>query len=273
MIAVDRRGRLGNHLFQWAFATAASRRLGTSFVMDHDTLAPLFDLAVHLRPDRRARGLVWLRGRGSRAPLVEVGNEEEPADVLAALRDGTRYSGFFQSEDYFAEHADAVRRAFAVKDEYRRRFEELYGQLAESGYVAVHLRRGDYAEWKGGAALLPAEYIRRCIELAEPGDQPIVVVSDSIEDAKEELRDQPGVRFETNDPIVDMQLLMHARTCIVSNSTFAWWGAWLNRSPGRRVLAPRHWVGFRADEEWPCRVIPDSWEQVDVLAPGGEAAS
>jgi hypothetical protein len=266
MIAVERRGRLGNHLFQWAFAIAASRELGTRFVMDHDSLAPLFELGGHLRIDRRVRNVLWLRGRGRRAPLVEVGNEEHPQDVLAALRDGTRYSGFFQSADYFAAHDDAVRAAFRVQPQHRRSFEDRYGALQAAGYVCVHVRRGDYAEWKGGAALLPAEWIRRCVELAEPGDRPVVVISDSIDGARAELGDMPGARFESNEPIVDLQLMMNAATCVVSNSTFAWWGAWLGDAPGRRVLAPRHWVGFRDGEEWPRRVVPDAWEQVDVLA-------
>jgi hypothetical protein len=268
MIAIERRGRLGNHLFQWAFGLAASRRLDTSFVMDHDSIAPLFDLDGHLRPDLRARNLLWLRSRGRRAPLVEVANEADPATVLAALEDGARYSGFFQSADYFAGHEDAVRRALAVKPEPRQRFRERYADLAAGGYVCVHLRRGDYADWKGGAALLPTEYVRRCIDLAAPAGRPVVVISDSIDEAEAELAGVPGVRFESNDPIVDLQLMIHASTCVVSNSTFAWWGAWLGDVPGRRVLAPRYWVGFREREEWPRRVVPGGWEQVDVL-PGG----
>lgn len=265
MIAVERRGRLGNHLFQWAFGVAASRRLGTGFVMDHDSLAPLFDLAGHLRPDRRARNLLWLRGPGRRAAPVEVDNDQDPASVLASLENGTRYGGFFQSADYFAGHEDAVRRALTVKPEHRERFHQRYDDLAGRGYVCVHVRRGDYAEWKGGAALLPAEYIRRCIDLAVPTGRPVVVISDSIDEARGELGDVPGARFESNDAIVDLQLMIHAATCVVSNSTFAWWGAWLGEAEGRRVLAPRHWVGFRDGEELPRRVIPDGWEQLDVL--------
>jgi hypothetical protein len=264
MIAVDRRGRLGNHLFQWAFATAASRTLDTTFVMDHDTLAPLFDLDGHLRPDRRVRGLVWLRGPGRRVPVVEVSNEEEPSAVMGALRDGVRYTGFFQSEDYFAGHEAVVRHALTIQAEHRHRFERGYADAAEDGYVCVHVRRGDYADWKGGVAL-PWSYIRRCIEMAGDG-RPVLVISDNIAEARAGLGRVPGVRFESNDPILDLQIMMHASTCIVSNSTFAWWGAWLNRTTGRRVLAPRNWVGFRTGEEWPRRVIPADWEQVDVRA-------
>jgi hypothetical protein len=265
MIAVERRGRLGNHLFQWAFAIAASRRLGTRFVMDHDSLAPLFDLDGHLRADRRFRAVVWLRGRGRGAARVEVSGEEDPADVLAALEDGKRYSGFFQSEAYFADAAGSVRRAFALKAKHRERIETRYGELARNDYLCVHLRRGDYAQWRGGAALLPTEYVRRCIGLAAPDGRPVVVISDSIDEARAELGDVAGIRFEANDPIVDLQLMIHASGCVVSNSTFAWWGAWLGDRPGRRVLAPRHWVGFQEEKEWPRDVIPDRWEKIDVL--------
>jgi hypothetical protein len=263
MLAVDRRGRLGNHLFQWAFAVSASRRLGTRFTMEHDSLSPLFELDGYTRLPRNVRRKLWLaRERLQPRPVREVTNEDDPASVLVGLRDGVRYTGFFQSADYFAAHTDAVLRAFAVRPEHRRRFEQRHQDLADRDYACVHVRRGDYLTWRAGVAL-PWSYIRRCLGLIDHG-APVVFISDDIAAVKAWFGSYPNARFETDDLIVDLQLMIHAKACVVSNSSFAWWGAWLNRTPDKRILAPRYWLGFRERREWPRRVIPGDWEQVEV---------
>jgi hypothetical protein len=60
---------------------------------------------------------------------------------------------------------------------------------------------------------------------------------------------------------------MHADTVVLSNSSFSWWGAWLNRRPGARILAPEHWVGFETGIESPRDVICAGWERVVVREP------
>jgi Glycosyl transferase family 11 len=262
MIAIDRRGELGNQMFQWAFGIAASRRLGTRFLMDDDSLSPLFEL------DRRTSfrsGLLrasWIARQllRPRAPIIEVGTDDDPRSVMAGLRNGTRYGGFFQSAEYFDSERDAVRRAFTVRPEHTDRFLRSYGELVRRGYVCVHVRRGDYLEW--GTAL-PWSYYRRCLELAGT-EGPVVFTSDDMAAVRAEFASDPRARFETNEPIIDLQLMAHAEVCVVSASSFSWWGAWLNRRPGTRVLAPRHWLGFKEGRESPRRVIPAEWEQVNV---------
>jgi glycosyl transferase family 11 len=263
VIAVDRRGRLGNHLFQWAFAVSASRRLGTRFAMEHDSLSPLFELDGYTRLPRKFRRKLWLaHDRLQPRPVIEVTNEASPSSVLVALHDGVRYTGFFQSADYFSGHSDAVLRALTVRPEHRRHFEQRHKDLADQDYVCVHVRRGDYLTWRNGAAL-PWSYVERCLKLVDEG-APVIFLSDDIAAVQAKFGSYPNARFEADDLILDLQLMIHAKACVVSNSSFAWWGAWLNRTPDKRVLAPRHWLGFRERREWPRRVIPDDWEQVEV---------
>jgi hypothetical protein len=256
---------MGNQLFQWAFGLSASRRLGTRFAMPTKGIASLFELDADREHWSRLHGHAWLAlNRVRRRPVVEVGGDDEPKSVLAALRDGLRYGGFFQSADYFSGSEDAVRRALAVRRKHRRRFERSYPGLAEQGYVCVHVRRGDYLEW---GVDLPWSYHRRCLDLVRT-DLPIVFISDDIAAVEAEFGSLAGARFESNDPIIDFQLMTHASLCVVSNSSFAWWGAWLNRTPGKRVLAPRHWVGFKKGRESPRHVIPADWDQIEVESPG-----
>jgi Glycosyl transferase family 11 len=264
MIGIERRGEFGNNMFQWAFGLAASRRLSTGFVMEHAPLSPLFVLDGYTSVPSQLRRLPWRAKQRLRpAPIVEVDGDDDPREVMAGLRDGVRYGGFFQSAEYFGSELDSVRRAFMVRREHRDRFLRSYRDLVSHDYVCVHVRRGDYLHWGGYGVALPWSYFRRCLELAG-GDRPVVFTSDDIAAVRAEFASHPRVRFAANEPIVDLQLMMHAKVSVVSNSSFSWWGAWLNRRPDKRVLAPRHWLGFKEGREWPRRVIPEEWEQVGV---------
>lgn len=276
MIAVNSFGRLGNNMFQWAFGVSASRRLGTEFVMSDDLLSPLFELDGSTGMQRRLHRLRWLAEFGlRRMPVIEQTNDDDPESLLSELRDGARYSGWFQSADYLSGSEGAVRRALAVRPEHRLTFEQRYADLPER-YACVHIRLRDYLEFRlgeymmgGGVGIaLPESYFRRCLDRIDP-DLPVIFTSDDITAVEAAFGSQPNARFESNEAIVDLQLMINAQTCITSNSSFAWWGAWLNERPDKRVLAPRYWIGFSEGREWPRRVLPDGWEQVEVEARQG----
>ena len=123
---------------------------------------------------------------------------------------------------------------------------------------------------KGGFAL-PASYYRAALaRLTRGDDATIVVVGDDPHWLAAELRDH-CFRLERNEESVDLLLLANAQALILSNSSFAWWGAWLNeRAP--LVLAPRYWLGLHERRERPCNILVPSWEQVPVEPPVAAAS-
>jgi hypothetical protein len=266
VISIEARGRLGNHLFQFAFGLAAAARLGTDFAMNDELLRPSFRLGDWNSPARRAARSVRFRAAQRLAPhrVVKVESDDDPAVVLDELADDVHYAGFFQSQRYFLEVERLVRDAFEPQGRHVEKFNELYGGLVETGYVCCHVRRTDY-EITGSH--LPLAYYRECLRLADvSSDVPIVFVGDDLTEVGQEFGAEPGVQLEHNDEIVDLQLLTNASVVVTSNSSFGWWGAWLG-GESRRVFAPRHWLGFRHGVEVPRAVVPDRWSQVPV-APG-----
>lgn len=269
MIAVDMRGRMGNQMFQVAFGHAASMRLGTSFAV----LGP-FELAEYFeRPPLRRAGVrlaakATFHIRHHKAKRVFVDNESVPAELLASLDNGIAYSGFFQSAQYFAGYERDVRNMFQIRSADAAAFERAYGGLDR--YTCVHVRRGDYFE--AGWAL-PGSYFRDAMAaVSQSAELPIVVVSDDIGQAREDCA-RAGcawveqARFVANSPAVDLQLLMNASVVIASNSSFSWWGGWLNTRPGVQVVAPASWLGLATGVEHPPGVIPPGWIKVPVAIP------
>lgn len=259
MIAVERRGRLGNQMFQYAFGVAAATLLGTDFAMATAELQPLFAL-----PGRgglgRARRSVAFRLRRPQ-PVVEVDGDAEPEAVLASLVDGRGYTGFFQSERYFVAARDEVAAAFAIRREHVSAFESRYAGLLAAPYVCCHVRRTDYHAFDGGVVLPPAYYADALASVAGV-DGPLVVVGDDLDEVRDVF--PAGTRFEHNEPIVDLQLMVHAAAFVSSNSSLSWWGGWLGERPDRPVVAPRLWLGFKRGREIPRGVVPERWHDLPV---------
>jgi hypothetical protein len=269
VIAVDQRGRLGNAMFQWAFGFVVARRLGTSFRVDQTLLRPLFQLDGRVAGAVREARYEIRRRRTGLLPL-EVDNVEPPKQVISALRDDTRYGGYFQSAQYLAGHEQAVREAFRLRAGAQRAYRDHHGGL--SGHIAVHVRRGDYAEFNGGA-LLPIAWYDACLAaIGDRAGRPIVFVSDDLDWVRTTFRHHPNTRFVAASEAVDLQVLMHADALVLSPSSFSWWGAWLNRrSP--QVFVPRDWINFRTGGgEYPAGVICPEWTKVDV-GPAGRGTS
>jgi hypothetical protein len=262
---------MGNQMFQLAFAHAAASRLGTSYVYGRPPfkageLGPplwrLFDIgewgSASIRLSRYAR---FLGRYGPRAPIVSVEQDTEPAGFMETLRHGVVYSGFYQSELWFAGHEEHVRSMFTPQPEFEAEFSGRYGSR-DRPYICMHVRRGDYLDTNLWA--LPTSWFVEALEAVPDRDRyDVVVVSDDPVGVREELRGAGEIECEPNGMMVDLLLLMNADVVITSNSSFSWWGAWLNRR-GAHVIAPRHWLGFKAGVEEPNSAIPERWQQVPV---------
>jgi Glycosyl transferase family 11 len=272
VIRVHTDGRMGNQMFQLAFAHAAAARLGSTYVYGRPpfkgkVLGPplwrLFDVGEWGNPAlRMSRYARFLARYGPRAPVVVVEHDTEPRAFMETLRHGVVYAGFYQSEQWFEGHEQRVREMFTPLPRERARYEARYGERSRP-YICMHVRRGDYLETGGWA--LPTSWFLAALEAVPDRERyDVVVVSDDPVGVREELREAGDLQCEPNSMMVDLQLLMDADVVITSNSSFSWWGAWLNRR-GAHVIAPQHWLGFAAGVEEPRGAIPDRWQQLPVL--------
>jgi hypothetical protein len=267
MIGVDKRGRLGNQMFQYAFGVAVAQRLGTFQAFDTRELERYFALLEPrlMRTTARLITRTYDRVFGLERREVVAEDREDPSEVLESATDRTIYGGHFYSEHFFLPAAAAVRRAFRIRDVHLQRFEAKYASLAEGGYIGAHVRLTDFFKYRDDVTLPPG-YYRRAVH-ALGGDLPVIIVSDEPDRVDRAFDCDPRIRVEANDEIVDFLLLRNATQLISSNSSFAWWAAWLNDRPGLRVIAPRWWLGLHARCELPVRAIRAEWEEIEPRCP------
>lgn len=170
------------------------------------------------------------------------------------LREPALFLGCFQTEKYFADIEDQVREAFRFRNfapsARTKGYEE---QILCSMAVSVHIRRGDYLDpkykslYEGNCD--EAYYERAIRKMREMlPDAEFFFFSNDTAWVKEKYNG-PGCRVvEGNDEdagFADLYLMSRCRHHIIANSSFSWWGAWLNDSPEKRVIAPKRWLNGR----------------------------
>lgn len=173
----------------------------------------------------------------------------------------TIFDGYWQSEKFFAPVADKVREAFRFrKEEMNERTLQFAETLQKGTFVSVHVRRGDYLPLVDYHGLCSESYYRDAMRyLSEKlPDAVFVFFSDDMDWVKENLRSEGAVYVDWNqgkDSWQDMYLMSQCKCNIVANSSFSWWGAWLNGNADKIVIAPSRWFTFSPNYD----ILPDSW--------------
>lgn len=176
------------------------------------------------------------------------------------------FTGYFQSEKYFEEIKEQVRRAFQFSDniwrsipkELEKHIKEYQMKIEDEGQtpVSVHIRRGDYLENEEAyGGICTDAYYRKAIEIMEKKFPFAVfyVFSNDTEWAKQwidhfyvEKSKFIVIEGTTEDTgYLDLFLMSKCRAHIIANSSFSWWGAWLDPDQEKIVIAPSKWVNHK----------------------------
>jgi hypothetical protein len=189
-------------------------------------------------------------------------NFSSPRAVKAQNR--TIYNGYYQS-DWYLQHTS---KPFPVKirKKYTALFNKEFGSIFTNGKtIAVHIRLTDYKTFYKRDLSIPITYFKK--QLAEINDidsYTVFFVSDDIEYVKTEFPIKPNFIFSSNNEITDFQIIHNADIAIISNSTFAWWAAYLS-TKNKQVIAPKYWLGFYSNVEFPKGIMTDKFTWRDVL--------
>lgn len=170
------------------------------------------------------------------------------------------YEGYWQSQYYFENVIPEVRRCFKFKESLLNiRTVQLAGMLLKENWCSIHIRRGDYLS-ESLVGICPLDYYQKAITyvVENTGCCKFCIFSDDIQWVKANLPISDAIYVDWNvksDSWQDMYLMSKCKHNIIANSTFSWWGAWLNGYEHKLVIAPKQW--FVAQNQ--CDIIPSEW--------------
>ncbi len=257
-------GRLGNNLFQ---ITAAK-----SLALDNDCDLICPDLEKPPYDDYKKHVLNRISSDNSSTSSTKLYEYRLYRYKPIPFTPNMVLKGFFFSEKYFVKYKSEILDLFSpskeILDYLTSHFNEI---ISHPKSVAVHLRcyypyckDPKSRDGKGIAPFLGFKYFKRAIKRL-PSDSLFVIFSDNIPLCKQKLAGfRPNMIFMENEPYYhDFYLMSMCKNQIISNSTFSWWAAYLNKNPSKIVIAPDKW--FKpSKKDQPRDITPKGWVEQKV---------
>lgn len=287
MIVVNFKGGLGNQMFQYAlgrklslaskdtlmFDTGGLRRAEISGDVSRPFALSAFNISGSIAPSDLATRARYPYGIFSKFVhlfrtklLRQMHVGWEPA--LLHPRGNVYLDGYFQSPKYFEDIRTTLLQDFTLKDTPSETAARFRAIMRNTESVSVHIRRGDYVsntKVQSAYGTCSLQYYQKAMEmLGRRVPSPSwFVFSDDISWAREHLAFPGEVTYVSDHLISDAEEFSLMAACkhnIIANSSFSWWGAWLNQNPEKIVIAPDPWFDTKKNEHKD--LIPDSWIRI-----------
>ena len=174
------------------------------------------------------------------------------------LSDNVLLSGYFQTEKYFKHRRDEIIELFRPTEEQLTYIWGKYGNLKNT--CSIHVRRGDYVKQPGNHPVCSPQYYQEAIQRMS-SDTNFLIFSDDTPFCKQIFIGDSFIFIENELDYIDMYIMSMCTNNIIANSTFSWWGAWLNNNKNKVVISPSVWFGV--DKPLNTNdIIPQEWVKI-----------
>jgi hypothetical protein len=292
MIIVNLKGGLGNQMFQVALAYSLSKDLKTEYLFDTSSFTfdhlrnfelNLFHLGYKIAKvgdvEKVKKSKFFISDRIKRKLFkIEIPYFRQSIIIestflfdknLFKIKSNCYLDGYFQTEKYFLKYKKDLIALFQIKEEPNAYYSEIIDVIKNKECVSIHIRRGDYvvsSEANSFHGLISLKYYKSAIdEIKSKIENPyFVIISDDIDWCKLEFSFLECLFVENGrgNDYEDLRLMKYCKHNIIANSSFSWWGAWLNENPDKIVIAPKQWFLNEQFQSQTEDLKPSSWIQL-----------
>jgi hypothetical protein len=283
MIIVNVKGGLGNQMFQYALYRALGSKHKEVKLDIHSyknyglhngyELPEIFNIKDIYCTNKEMKKLadynnnIFSRIRKKLIGRKKSDVQQEGFSYMSSVfhKDNIYLDGYWQSEKFFIKSSQQIRYDFTFKKELDEKNKSFLLKIQNKNSVSIHIRRGDYITDKLLGNVCKIDYYKKAIEKMnkEVSNPLFVIFSDDIEWCKNNFNFINAEFVNWNkgmDSYKDMQLMSSCKHNVIANSSFSWWGAWLNNNKEKIVIAPSKWFN---DENIDTKdVIPENWIKI-----------
>ncbi len=286
MIITKLTGGLGNQMFQYAMGRRTAISNETKLKLDtkwyeeisNDDTKREYGLGVFNIDETFATDKEIYRYRENK--IERLFNKFKPYYKKTLIKEYNKFDpnflrigkraylvGNWQSAEYFKDIRDIIISDFKLKKPMSEKAAKIADRIRQTNAVSMHIRRSDYVNnprYKKTYEELDSKYYKDAISIIKQKltNLEIFVFSDDIEWAKQNLSFEYPTTYIIGDGMRDFEEMILMSKCkhnIIANSSFSWWGAWLNTNPEKIVIAPKKW--FRSNSgQTSISIIPPSWK-------------
>jgi len=266
MIYCKLKGGLGNMFFQIAAAKAIAIDCNT------DCSFPNLDSHLHyLNSDKtynpslkHSNEYKDFLGHLNTSPHASAKTAVYPFEYTPSplFKEDVIIDGFFQSEKYFVTHREEILDFLTPSlKTLHTIIVGKYKSIIKGKTTSIHVRRGDYVKHPNHHPVQSVEYYNEAIELVKDKTDRFIIFSDDIQWCKDNLKVNNSVYIQNEKDYIELYLMSFCNNNIIANSSFSWWGAWLNRNENKIVIGPSKWFGPAIKHDT-SDILPKSWIKI-----------
>ena len=253
MVTVNLMGGMCNQLFQYSYSRALAAR-GYDVYLTNIQVVNVKDHRVYSLDGFNTVARLYNPPPIGAAPLYESGIPFD--EKMLRIPEPTIVYGYFQTEKYFLDIEDSIRKELTLKNPLSEKAQTLASEIQNCNSVSIHVRRGDYLRLQAFHGMVDPSYYTTALDVISKRalNPKVFIFSDDPEWCRQNLM---GTVVETGNKFEDLHLMSLCRHNIIVNSSFSWWAGWLNSNPDKIVVAPRQW--FSSKDLDSRDVVPNGW--------------
>ncbi len=285
MIITKLSGGIGNQMFQYAFGRNVANHLNTELKLDiteyeinknRNFSLNFFNTEKNIATKNEIRNFIP-KNKFSKKIKYTLNsiiplkwkkniNQEKIKTKISFnnISDNTYIEGYWQNEFYFKNIKDIIKKEFTLKKSIIDKYKNIIHDIQNNNSVSIHIRCKDYLSNKHQKIYnnLSLDYYNNAVQNFK-GNYKYFIFSDDINWVKNNLQLPYSKIFISQNNTKDYEELILMSMCqnnIIANSTFSWWGAWLNKNKKKVVIAPKKWF---VDENINTNdLIPNNWIKI-----------